>query len=186
VISKKEYYKQLFANIRTVSEFAPSSRFLTKKMLNGIDFNKSSVLLEAGAGNGTITKEIIKKLHPKGKLIIVEILPKFAEELKKEFVDSRVTVICDDVQNIQSNLSKINIKNVDHIISSLPLGAMSTNTIDTILKNLYQILKKEGSFVQFQYWGHRNKMISSYFDYCKFSWTLLNLPPSFILTCYKF
>ena len=118
-------------------------------MLDPIDFSKPLIILEVGAGNGAITKEIINKLNPKGRLITVEILPKFAEELKKEFDDPRVTVICDDVRNIQTHLSKLNIKNVDHIVSGLPLGSMTTNEIDSILIKLYPVLKKKGIFVQF-------------------------------------
>jgi phosphatidylethanolamine/phosphatidyl-N-methylethanolamine N-methyltransferase len=49
-------------NMKQVGSIVPSSSFLTKKIIKGIDFNKNLNVLELGAGTGVFTKEILNRM----------------------------------------------------------------------------------------------------------------------------
>ena len=46
---------------KTVGAIAPSSKFLMKKMIAPIDFQKADVIVELGPGNGVFTKVFWKE-----------------------------------------------------------------------------------------------------------------------------
>ena len=80
---KVAFFKEAIKSIKTSGAFIPSSRFLVKKILMDIDFSTSEVIVEYGPGNGTITKEILKKLKPSAILICFEINETFLLDLRK-------------------------------------------------------------------------------------------------------
>jgi hypothetical protein len=68
-----------------VASFAPSSRFLARTMIKGIDYDKAKCIVELGAGTGSVTKEILARLRPQTKFMIVERDPDFCNRLRDRF-----------------------------------------------------------------------------------------------------
>ena len=99
-MSKKiDFFKEAVKNYKTSGTIVPSSRFLAKRMLKKIDFNKANIIIELGPGNGAITHYILKKLHPKAILICFEINENFYQELRT-------------IQNPQLKVLKISAENI--------------------------------------------------------------------------
>jgi len=67
-VTKFNFFKEAVSNIKSIGSILPSSKFLTKKLLQNIDFKKADVIVEFGPGNGILTKNIIKHLNPKAYL----------------------------------------------------------------------------------------------------------------------
>src|SRR5262245_25429828 len=67
---------------RRVASFTPSSRYMARSIINGIDFDKAKCIVELGAGTGPITKEIVKRLKPHTKLLAIELDNDLAARLK--------------------------------------------------------------------------------------------------------
>ena len=54
---------------KTVGAVAPSSKFLMKKMIAPIDFQKADVIVELGPGNGVFTKAILERMKQTIKVV---------------------------------------------------------------------------------------------------------------------
>ena len=80
---KTFFLKNFLKNWKEVGSITPSSRFLTKKMLESIDFSKADTIVELGPGTGVFTKEILIRMKSNAKLIILETNHQFSENLKK-------------------------------------------------------------------------------------------------------
>ena len=65
IIEKTEFIYQFLNKPKTVGAIMPSSKYLSKKIISFVDFNKEGlVLLDYGAGTGPFTSEMIKYIKP--------------------------------------------------------------------------------------------------------------------------
>ena len=93
IIEKIEFIYQFLNKPKIIGAIIPSSKYLTKKILSFVDFNKGGiVLLEYGPGTGPFTSEIVKYLKPMDQLIVIELNPKFATDLKEKFKNHKNTL----------------------------------------------------------------------------------------------
>ncbi|MBI3035004.1 SAM-dependent methyltransferase, partial [Candidatus Woesearchaeota archaeon] len=107
-------------NPKEVGAIAPSSKFLTREIINSIDFRKSKNIVELGPGLGTFTKAILKKAKPEARLFCFEVNKKFCAYLASNISDERLKIVKAGAENLGSNLKKLRIKDADCIISGLP------------------------------------------------------------------
>jgi 16S rRNA (adenine1518-N6/adenine1519-N6)-dimethyltransferase len=88
------------------------------KIVKTADLSKSDVVLEIGAGFGTLTKELAKKVK---KVIAVEIDKKLVEILKKELKDFKnVKLIEGDILKLK--FSDLKLKKNYKIVANLPFS----------------------------------------------------------------
>lgn len=180
-----KFLKEAFVNIKTLGTITPSSRFLSKRMLKEIDFSSVKVIVELGAGNGAITKFILKNLPPKAILICFEINNNFFSQLQV-INHPQLILLKSSAENIEIELQKLNVNTVDFIISSLPLTIIPDNISEDILQKSYKVLDKNGSFIQYQYSLTYLKKLNSFFkDAISLGFEPLNIPPAFIYRCKK-
>lgn len=183
--NRYNFFREAVKNWKTSGTITPSSRFLANRMLKSIDFSKAQVIVEFGPGNGAITKKILEKLNPKAKLICFEINPNFNKQLKK--IDNpQLEVLNISAENISEELEKLGYDKTCHIISSLPLTIIPDEVSSTILKNSYQSLCPNGTFIQFQYsLSYLKKLKAIFKKPISVEFEVLNLPPAFIYRCKK-
>lgn len=173
--------KTKLQEIKTRGAITNSSKFLTENMLNKINFVEAKCIIELGAGDGCMTKEILNKMKNNTKLIAFEMDKKRFSKLTK-IQDQRLIIVNDYAQNIKKYLNQTE---VDFIISGLPLGAMSIGTVNKILQEAHSILKPEGKYIQFQYSLINFKELKQTFTKVDLDFTLINIPPAFVYTCQK-
>ncbi len=182
---KITFFKEAVRTLKTSGTLIPSSRFLVKKILKKIDFSDANVIVELGPGNGIITKEILKKVNPKATLICFEINTKFFEDLQK-IDNNQLVVLNASAEHIKSELEKLNITEVDLVISSLPMAILPKDLSKNITQNSYDILRENGRFVQYQYSTQFLKPLKKIFNKkVKLKFEPLNIPPAFIYICKK-
>jgi phospholipid N-methyltransferase len=148
-----------------------------------IDFSKEEVIVEYGIGDGCITEEILKRLSPKGKLICFEIDKEFCEAARKKFIDDRFIMIEGGAETLTEVLEKHKLKEVDCVVSSLPLAILPKNLVTSILTQSKKFLKKEGMYLQYQYSLANFKDLKKYFSSVKRKLEMLNIPPAVVYTC---
>jgi len=126
---------------------APSSRFLARAITSMIGSQRHPMdVLEAGAGTGALTGEILKRLPGGSRFDIYEINPIFSSHLEKRFGGAdRVTVINRKVQEIPE------ISHYDAIVSGLPLNNFEPALVKEILGRLFDALKPGGVLSYFEY-----------------------------------
>lgn len=176
------FLKQAILNFKQTGALFKSSKFLSKKISSFIPYNNSDkIIVELGPGNGVITKEILKSISKNSTLIVFELNDVFCEELKK-IDDNRLVVL-------NENATKLDdfsfLKNVDCIISSLPLASIKNEIKIEIFEKINKTLVKNGLFIQYQYSLLDYSFLKKKFNHIKLKFVLLNIPPSFIYVCEK-
>lgn len=132
---------------RQTASVVPSSRYLARLMVRGIDPHGGRVL-ELGGGTGVFTREILATGLPVEKLEVVEINPAFARSLRRQFPG--VDVVEVPAQMIASHVSG-QPGDYQSVVSGLPLLAMDKTAHIAILREAFSLLGEGGEFVQFTY-----------------------------------
>lgn len=176
-MAKFKFLLEFFKNWTVTGSITPSSRFLIDKMLSNVNFSTAKVIVELGAGEGCVTKEILRRMKKSVKLFSFEINPSFCK-LLKEINDKRLIVVNDSAENLQKY-----VKLSDYVISSLPLGSLPERVGDKITQEVAKVLKF-GKYIQYQYSLKSYGKLKSLFN-VKLDFTLFNLPPAFVYVCTK-
>jgi phospholipid N-methyltransferase len=179
-----QFIKESLKSLKEVGTVLPSSKFVVSKMIEPINFEKDISILEFGSGTGVITKEILKKMTIRSKLICFETNESFQKELKQNF-DGKITLINDSAENMKLHLNKLKITKVDYIISSIPLVTLPKKITNNILLTSSETLGKNKKFVQLQYSKMMDKRLKKYFNQIDVKFTPKNYIPAFIYTCYN-
>lgn len=175
-------FRKFLKHGTSIATFAPSSKFLARSICNGIDFKTARCIVELGAGTGPITIELLKRVQPQTKLLIVELDHDFCNRLREKF--PKADIIEGDAAHMDELLKARGIDEVDHVISGLPLPSFPAELRDSIIASSMKVLSKGGSFRQltnmpFVYW----KMYKKYFNDVRFKLVPLNFPPAGVYVC---
>lgn len=127
----------------------PSSAALSKAMASFAPVEGAGKIIELGAGTGVVTRELIARGIDPGRIVCVEMLPKFCEVLKENFPG--VTVLKADAYDIVDIVKQLGLKKVDAIVSSLPLLTQTADDRVKFINNCMSVLEKGGGLTQFTY-----------------------------------
>lgn len=169
----------------TIASFSPSSRFLSRAVVHGIDFDSAKVVVELGAGTGPITHELMKRVNPNTRCVIVEQDPDFCARLRQKF--PAADIVEGDAARIDEILHRRGIHQVDHVLSGLPLPSFPAALRDAIIASSTKWLSPLGTFRQLTNmpWIYRG-MYREYFHAVSFKLVPLNLPPGGVYVCSGF
>jgi phospholipid N-methyltransferase len=167
---------------RVIASFAPSSRWMARANLKGIDFDKAKCIVELGAGTGPITKELLKRAPKTCRKIILELDTDLCRHLRRRFPDAEIVEA--DAAELDRLLDERGIDKVDHILSGLPLPSIPEEIRDRILEVCARRLSPEGSFRQLTVmpWIYY-RMYRRYFRDVRFRFVFRNLPPGGVYVC---
>ncbi len=183
--NKITFFKEALKNIKTSGTVLPSSKYLVKRMLKGVDFESARVLVEYGPGSGIITREILKRMHPDARLFCFEINELFYQHLSG-YKHPQLTLVKTSAAEVKEVIQKHGFSQVDCVISSLPLAIMPPEVSVRILKHSYDILREEGALIQYQYSLQNKKDLKRVFgEHVKIQFVTLNIPPAFVYFCKK-
>lgn len=174
----------LIKNIRTSGTITPSSKRLIRRLLAPIDFNSARCIVELGPGNGCVTRSLLKRMHPECTLICFEVNSDFISQLRS-LNDPRLHVYNACASSIREVLDQLDIIEVDHIVSSLPLALIDDDVVANILASVKSNLREGGRFLQYQYSLKNYSDLTPIFRDVKLKFTLRNMPPAFVYECTK-
>jgi phospholipid N-methyltransferase len=178
------FFSESIRNLKTIGSIAPSSRFLCESMTRNLDWKKPQNIVELGAGEGVMTRYILGQMHPESRLIAFEINDIFCQKLR-QIDDPRFYLIEDSAENLGSVLKKLNLDEVDGILSSLPFVIFPKSTTRHILLNCKRLLHEKGFFTQFNYSLTLKKLYETIFDKVLIRFVPINIPPAFVFACSK-
>jgi phospholipid N-methyltransferase len=135
-----------------------------------------AMVLELGAGTGSITESILSKLADPAQLTAVEMDSELCAILKNKFPD--IKICQNDIHEILCQED-----NFDFIFSGIPFAAMDKTRRQQIFHLIRERLSPGGSFVMFQYSILTRKELHTIFGNLKTELTPLNIPPAFVFTC---
>lgn len=181
--NKTRFLKEFFKDSKQVGSVAPSSRSLQRKMVSKVDFENARCIVELGAGEGCITREIIRRMGKDTILLSFELHEGFVKD-HLQFDDPRVHVINDSAEHIRKYLAEHGLSHADYILSSLPLTNFPKSLKESIIDEAIQSLAPGGIYMQYQYSTTALKLLKSKFQKVKMGFTPINIPPAFVYTCY--
>ena len=183
-MDKTNFLKQYLRTPRSIGAVAPSSKYLAEKMVSDIDFEAAGCIVEYGPGTGVFTDELLKKIKPKTKLLLLEANKDFCANLRKKYAAyNNVAVIHGSAEHVDSYLKKFGIDKVDYIISGLPFTSLPKKVSEKILRKTRNLLGTDGLFITFQYTLLKKDFIAKYFNNIEHVRVLRNLPPAYVLKC---
>lgn len=186
------FLKQFINQPTSIGAIAPSSSRLAKRMIEWVEWDSHSVVVEFGAGSGAITSHILDRISHRHNFFAIEINPDFVKGLKDKFPNLKIHE--DSVENVAALCAKEQVDSVDAVISGLPWAAFPGEMQDKFLDAMISVLKPGGQFTTFAYlqglalpagqrFKSRLKNHFSVVEKSKVTWR--NLPPAFTYQCIK-
>lgn len=179
-MNKGSLFKELFINIKTTGAITFSSKSLVNKMLSFADFSGAKTIVELGGGDGSITRGIVERMDRDAVLLVFEISTYFCDNLRKEFPQENVHIICDSAENLDKYLDG---RTADLILSSLPFSLISKEARTEIYRKSSSSLSVNGTFIQICYSYLLKFQFAEHFRNIRTAFTLKNFPPAFIMIC---
>lgn len=177
------FFKEYLKSPAKIGAVAPSSKWLAKKMVEPICFEKCKCIVEYGPGTGVFTNEVIKRKKSDTIFIIIEQNKEFYVRLKRRYSKVKnVILINGDAGNIEKYLADRKISRADYIISGLPFTSLPSQVSQSILEATQRVIGSRGRFITFQYTLLKKKVFLKYFNINKITFEIRNLPPAFVLT----
>ncbi|NBB88279.1 MAG: methyltransferase domain-containing protein [Bacteroidetes bacterium] len=175
------FIRESIRNLKTVGTITKSSRALCKGAANEVDYTAAKEIVELGAGDGVITKHILKAMAPDARLMVFEVNESFCDQLRA-IDDDRLIVIQDGAEQLDHYLTEHHFVGLDAVISAIPFVIFSDEQARQIITDCRNHLKSGGLYVQVHYSLVARKMYRDIFGNVKTKFIPLNIPPAFVLT----
>ncbi len=171
-------------NGEKVGALSRSSKFVINEVLKNVEYNLDCIV-EYGPGDGVLTIELLNRLSPHGKLLVVELEDNFVNELNK-IKDERLVVIKGKMEEISQNIDKYGVHTADLVVSSIPFSFIKKDEREVVVKNTEKILKEDGKLIIFhQYSLIMSKILKKYFRVVTNHFEPRNFFPCFIMVAKK-
>lgn len=148
------FWREFRRTFHTTGALAPSSRSLSRALARFVEGpHRPRQILEAGPGTGAVTRVILPRLGPQDHLDLVEINPRFADNLRERFARDpawkhdagRVEVHCGPLEDHPGE------GRYDLIVSGLPLSNFAVDYVEQILAAYTRLLRPGGTLSFFEY-----------------------------------
>lgn len=161
----------------------PSSRYLVHEMLAVIDWERGRYFVEYGPGVGTVTRELLDRMHPEAKLLVIELNRDFAAYLKRKVRDPRLIVYEGSAGDIETVLEELGWEGFDYGLSGIPFSTLPAHVRDDILQKTRNCLRDDGEFIVFQFSNKVFPHLKTAFDTVDKGFVLRNIPPAHCYRC---
>ncbi|GEM_PF-310887 len=149
--SRWAYLQQFLRAPGAIGAVTPSSQALAAAVADQVDFDQARTIVEYGPGTGVLTRELLRRLAPGGRLVAIELNPAFVAHLEATLHDPRLTVVRGSASNVASILQELGVGRADAVISALPFATMPVEAREAILLQTRAVLAPNGVFVAVQY-----------------------------------
>ncbi|CAN5641807.1 rRNA adenine N-6-methyltransferase family protein [soil metagenome] len=183
-VSRRRLFAQnFFKHPRMLGSLVPSSRFLVDQLLRQIDWPNARTIVEYGPGVGTFTGEILKRMRPDARLIVLEMNPSFVAYLRSHLDDDRLVVAHSSAGAVQQVLADHQLQSADYIISGIPFSTIPPDERQAILKATHESLATGGEFLVYQFSSKVLPHLKVQFGYVRTDFEPLNILPARLFYC---
>ena len=182
----QNFLKAVLSNPLRMGAVLPSSQKLADSMISYARIDDGHIVVELGAGNGALTREIIAR-HPGNPLFAFEISTRLGGELASRFPSAKVVLA--SAEELPLVAPALGLGLIDRIVSGLPWALWSEGRQAAILDGLLPMLAPEARMVTFHYahsrfFGRveitRRLLQQRFFDVSSGEVVWANLPPAFV------
>ena len=176
------FLRRFVESPRQVGSVIPSSPFLTKAVMDKIEWDDARYIAELGAGTGVFTRAIVQKLRGDGEVFVFEIDPALSRIIKGK---CKGLEIYGDARELPQILANRDVPQLDYVVSSLPFAVLPPRMTVSILDAVNACLRPGGKLVAYQYSKQMKHYLEKRFSSVKISFVLRNVPPAFVYECTK-
>ncbi|MEA3196220.1 MAG: hypothetical protein QOF32_272 [Gammaproteobacteria bacterium] len=177
------FARNFFRHPRMLGSIVPSSRFLIKQLLEPIDWTQARVIVEYGPGVGSITAEILRRMHPEASLIVIETNPEFVRFLRTSIKHERLHVVEASAESVVEILRQHGHEKASYIISGIPFSTIPAPVRERILRNTCSVLEPQGAFLVYQFSTRVLQDLQRIFRYVRRRFEPLNVLPAYLFFC---
>jgi phospholipid N-methyltransferase len=177
------FARNFFRHPTMLGSIVPSSPFLVNNVLSQVDWAKARVLVEFGPGVGTMTREILNRMHPEAVLVAIELNPDFVSFLQDEVKDSRLRVVYGSASDVRAVLTSLSLTRADYIVSGIPYSTLPEFMRRKILRESREVLSPQGALLVYQFTGTVLPYLQSSFGSVQQGFQWLNILPARIFYC---
>jgi phosphatidylethanolamine/phosphatidyl-N-methylethanolamine N-methyltransferase len=162
---------------KAVGAIIPTSSVTARRMASVVNPASGLPVLEIGPGTGVITRAILARGIPAGKLYLVEYARGFVEHLRRNFPD--VNVIQGDAFDLTGALGEDAPKQFDSVISGIPLLNFPVERRVAYIEDLLDRVPPGRPVIQLTY-GPKSPVPPGLGNYSvrHFDFVIRNLPPT--------
>jgi phospholipid N-methyltransferase len=177
------FARTFFKNPIMLGSVIPSSRFLIKGVLAPIDWKRAKVIVEYGPGVGTITKDMLARMRPDARLIVIEMNQEFVRFLRDTLDDPRLRIVDGSAADVRKYLAEEGLEGADYIVSGIPLGTMPAPIREHIVRESRAALAPGGAFVVYQFTSRVLPSLQRVFEVVEHGREWLNVLPAHLFFC---
>lgn len=179
------FLRQFLRNPRELGSITPSSRFLTRAIVEEIDFPRARRIVELGPGTGVFTREVLRHLDPGGALVALDTSADFVALLRRELPDPRLVAVQASAEQIGSQVTDRGWDAADVVISGIPYTLLPRSVTDGIVRASWRALAPGGLFLAYQYSPYLRPFLKHVFGNCRLKVILRNIPPAVVFVSHK-
>jgi len=183
VESRLRFLKQWVRNPREIGSVTPSSRFLTREVVEPIKASQARLVVELGPGTGVFTQALLAALPADGKVLAIDTNASFVEHLRRTIPDRRLTAVHASAEEVDRLVAEAGWPAADAIISGIPYSLLPRPVMFGILRAARRALREDGLFIGYQYSRMLRPHLLDFFGNVHYRSLLLNLPPAFVYSC---
>lgn len=160
-----------------VGAVVPSSRFTVAAMLARVDWGRAQVFVEYGPGVGTFTRAVLERLPRDGRLIAIDLNPRYVDYLNATISDGRFTAVLGSAAEVEAVLAAHGESGADYVLSGLPFLTLPPGVGDAIAAATQRALRPGGAFLVYQFAKAAHVAMAPHFRRIDSAFQWLNLPP---------
>lgn len=189
------FLREALTSIHQVGNILPAQRLLVQAMITPLPRRNRIRIIELGAGEGCITRAIIRKLDGLDyHLISIELNERLLAANQEALANLRgpaparngkgcVALLRHDAFAFPEVMQAHGMQQADAIISSLPLSNFPAQRRRALLADVRQTLAEHGVFTQYRHAPLGLEELQAHFPrvHCRF---VPNLLPAWVYSCY--
>lgn len=150
VASGARFFRRGIEDFDTTANFLASSRWLVDEMVAHVS-PSTRVVVEFGPGTGVLTRALLDRLGPKGKLYAIELDRGLLDDTVRSLADDRLVGVHGSAADAVALLGPEVVGHADAVVSSLGLSLMDDPTRLGIMHAARDLLAPEAIFTQYAY-----------------------------------
>lgn len=179
------FARNFFKHPRMLGSVIPSSRFLIEELLGKVDWDRAKVIVEYGPGVGNITAEILRRMRPDARLVVIEMNSDFVRYLREALPDARLHVVHGSAADVGKVLGSLGHTHANYVVSGIPFSTMPEDVREAILRSTHDALDTDGAFLVYQFSGRVLPYLKQFFGRVHEDFELLNILPARLFFCYR-
>ena len=168
-----------------VGSIIPSSKVLIDRMLDPVDWEKTSLFVEYGPGVGTFTRPVLERMGADATLIAIDTNPDFVKYLKQSIDDPRLVAVTGSAADVESIIADRGFDHADFVLSGLPFSTLPPGVGQAIGEATAKVIRPGGAFLVYQFSPKVLDFIKPYFEDIDRGFEWINVPPATLFWAWR-